>query len=130
MLHVTEKTIKRLAGNLFTYPIEDYLSSENFLIYCRKYDLVDNWKEYLVVSRDRPDLYGGSVIKNAFVLFLHHIFHSRPKEFLEVFTWFLMEFSEGISQSLPLDNLKKDLLSLGFSAEDIHNEFSKVKIKW
>ena len=92
--------------------------------------MVDNWKEYLVVSRDRPDLYGGSVIKNAFVLFLHHIFHNRPKEFLEVFTWFLREFSEGISQSLPLDNLKKDLLSLGFSAEDIHNEFSKVKLKW
>ena len=69
MPYSTEKTIKRLAGHLFTYPLEDYLSSENFLIFCRKYDLADAWKEYLVLSRDRPDLYGGSVIKNAFVLF-------------------------------------------------------------
>ena len=69
MPHSTEKTIRRLTGLLFTYPLEDYLSSENFLIFCRKYDLADAWKEYLVLSRDRPDLYGGSVIKNAFVLF-------------------------------------------------------------
>jgi hypothetical protein len=130
MPHFTEKTIQRLTGHIFTYPIEDYLSSENFLIFCREYDLVDAWKEYLAVSRDRPDLYGGSVIKNAFVLFVHHIFHSRPGEFLGLFTRFLMGFSEGITQSLPVDDLKNDLMSLGYSAEDIQNEFSNVKIKW
>jgi uncharacterized protein Smg (DUF494 family) len=41
-----------------------------------------------------------------------------------------MGFSEGITQSLPVDDLKNDLMSLGYSAEDIQNEFSNVKIKW
>ena len=123
MSHSTEKTIKRLTGLLFSYPIEDYLSSENFLIFCREYDLVDNWKEFLVVSRDRPDLYGGSVIKNAFDLLVHHIFHSRPGEFPEVFTNFLARFSQEIDQQLPFDDLKSDLMDLGYSGYDLDKKF-------
>jgi len=41
-----------------------------------------------------------------------------------------MGFSDGISQSLALEDLKKELQSLGFSAEDIESEFSQAKIKW
>jgi hypothetical protein len=72
----------------------------------------------------------GNKKRFCFVLFLHHIFHSRQKDFLEVFTCFLMGFSDGISQSLALEDLKKELQSLGFSAEDIESEFSQAKIKW
>jgi hypothetical protein len=123
----TKKTIKRLTAQLFTYPIEDYLSSENFSIFCSEHDLEDAWKEKLESSRDRPDLYGNTVIKNAFVLFLHHIFHCRPKEFLELFTHFLIGFSQEISQVLPVNDLKKDLVYLGYSIEEVNIEFSTMK---
>jgi hypothetical protein len=122
-----KKIIKRLTAQLFTYPIEDYLSSENFSLFCKEHDLVDAWREKLESSRDRPDLYGNAVIKNAFVLFLHHIFHCRPKEFLDLFTDILIGFSQEISQALPVNDLKKDLVLLGYSDKEIDNEFSNLK---
>jgi hypothetical protein len=123
----TKKTIKRLAARLFTLPIEDYLSSEHFLRFCREYDLSDAWQEKLEYSRDIPSLYGGAVIENAFVRLLHHIFHSRPDEFLEVVTHFLSSFSQEISDPLPLDDLKKDLMDLGYSDKDLETEFSVLR---
>jgi hypothetical protein len=123
----TEKTIKRLAAHLFSFPLEKYLFSEDFFGFLQEYDLGDAWNEYLVFSQDRPDLYGDAVTKNAFGLFLHHIFHSRPGEFLPLFTCFIIGFSQAISQALPVDDLKKDLMVLGYSDEDIDNEFSNLK---
>jgi hypothetical protein len=124
MAHDAKKAIKRLTAHLFIFPIEDYLSSENFSVFCMKYNLDDAWKEYLVYSGDRPDLYGRETINNALVLFLHHIFHSRPGEFLELFTRFLIGYSQWNTQSLSFDDLKKDLHYLGYSDKDIENTFS------
>ena len=123
----TRKTVKRLADHLFTLPMGNFLVSENFSLFCRQHDLEDIWKEYRVLSRDKPDLYGHFVIKNAFVRLLHHIFHSRPDEFLEVVTHLLSMFSQKISQPLPLDDLKKDLMDLGYSDKDLETEFSALK---
>jgi hypothetical protein len=89
--------------------------------------LCDAWKEYLVLSQDKPDLYGSAVTKNAFVLFLNHIVHSRPEEFPELFSLFLIDFSQVISCVLPFDDLKKDLIELGYSETEIDNKFSNVK---
>jgi len=72
MQRETENGIKELAGRLFTLPVENYLSSENFLLFCRQQDVDEIWNEYLDLSLARPDLYGKSVLKNTFVLFLHH----------------------------------------------------------
>lgn len=119
--------MKRLAARLFTLPIGNYLVSENFSLFCRQHDLEDLWKEYCVLSRDRPELYGHFVIENAFVRLLHHIFHSRPAEFLGVVTHFLFRFSQEICQPLPLDDLKKDLMDLGYSDKDIETEFSALR---
>jgi len=120
----TAKTIRELTAKLWAFPIEDYLSSENFLLFCREQDLGDAWSEYLELSRDKPDLYGSTVIKNAFVLFLHHIFHSRQKEFPALFARLLMDFSREISCVLPLDDLKSNLALLGYSDEEIKIAFS------
>jgi hypothetical protein len=122
-----KKIIKRLTAQLFTYPIEDYLSSENFSLFCKEHDLVDAWREKLESSRDRPDLYGDAVIKNAFVLFLHHIFHCRPGEFLELFAHIVIGFSQEISQALPVNDLKKDLVYLGYSDEEVEIDFSNLE---
>jgi hypothetical protein len=119
-----EKTIKKMTAQLFLYPIADYLSSENFSLFCKEHDLVDVWREKLEFSRDIPSLYGGAVIENAFVLFLHHIFHSRPRKFLMLFTRILAGFSQAGSLSLPLDDLQKDLMDLGYGDKDLEPEFS------
>lgn len=124
----TKKPIQRLTDRLFTLPIGNYLVSENFSLFCRQHDLEDLWKEYRVLSRDRPELYGHFVIKNAFVRLLQHIFHSRPNEFLEVVTHFLSSFSQEISDPLPLDDLKKDLMDLGYSDRDLETEFSVLRM--
>jgi hypothetical protein len=116
-----------LADHLFTLPVGNYLVSESFSQFCRQYDLEDLWKEYLVVSRDRPELYGHFVIKYAFIRLLHHVFHSRPDEFLEVITQFLIRFSQEIDLPLPLDDLKRDLMDLGYPEGDLETEFSMVR---
>ena len=127
MIRDTNGPIKRLVDRLFSLPMGDYLLSENFSLFCRHHDLDDIWKEYRVLSRDRPDLYGHFVIKNAFVRLLHHIFHSRPEDFLEVVTHFLSSFSQEISQPLPLADLKSDLMDLGYSDEDLDRKFSVLR---
>ena len=83
----------------------------------------DAWKEYLGFSRDKPDLYARAVIKNAFVLFLHHIFHSRPDEFLKMVAHLLSGLSREISDPLLSDELKKDLVDLGYSDRDLETAF-------
>jgi hypothetical protein len=123
----TKKTIQGLTAHLFTLPAEDYLASEKFAEFCRKHDLSDAWKECLEFSRDEPDLYGSAVTKNAFVLFLHHIFHRRPEEFPELLSLFLIDFSFEISCKLPFEDLKKDLLQLGYSESETDKTFSNVK---
>lgn len=127
MSQITEKTIKRMTAQLFRYPIDDYLSSENFSEFCRERDLSDAWKEKLESSRDRPDLYGRDVIKNTLILFLHHISHCRPDEFLALFIRILAGFSQAGSLILPLNDLKKELLLLGYSDDDIEHEFTNLK---
>jgi hypothetical protein len=67
--------------------------------------------------------------KNTFTLFLHHIFHRRPGDFLCLFAQFLRGFSESISQALPLGDLKKNLMLLGYSEEDINSEFQRWNAK-
>jgi hypothetical protein len=119
-----KKVIGQMTARLFTVSPEAYLLSEHFLRFCRKQDLEDAWKESLERSRDRPDLYGDAVIKNAFELLLQHVFHSRPDEFPAIVIRFLTGFSHEISRPLPLDELKKDLTDLGYPAKDLEKKFS------
>ena len=105
------------------------LASEDFSRFCREYDLVDVWAGILDLSRSIPTLYGGMEIKNAFVSFLHHIYISQQKEFPELFTCLMAGFSRGISSPLPLDNLKKYLVLLGYSEQEIEHEFSGMNEK-
>jgi hypothetical protein len=119
----SKKIIQGLTEHVFTLPVEDYLASEKFADFCRKHDLSDAWKEYLELSQDTPDLYGRAVTKNAFGLFLHHIFHSRPDEFLEMVAHLLAGLSREISDPLLPDELKKDLVDLGYSDRDLETAF-------
>jgi hypothetical protein len=123
----TEKTIRRMAARIFALSPEGYLSSEQFSRFCREQELDDVWKESLQRSRDRPELYGDAVIKNAFVLFLYQSFHSWPGEFLPAFIRFLTVFSQETSGPLPLGDLKLDLTELGYPAADLEKQFSVLR---
>ena len=123
----TKIPIQRLTDRLFNLPVGNYLVSEQFSLFCRQYDLEDLWKEYRVLSRDRPELYGHFVIKNAFIRLLHHVFHSRPDEFIRVVTQFLLRFSQKIDLPLPLDDLKRDLMDLGYPKGELETEFSMLR---
>jgi len=125
----TKKTIQGLTAHLFTLPAEDYLASEKFADFCRKHDLSDAWRGFLELSRDEPDLYGSAVTKDAFGLFLLHIFHSRPDEFLEVVAYVLSGLSQEISDPLLLDELKKDLGDLGYSDRNLETAFFSFQEK-
>ena len=119
-----KQTIKELTAQLWALPIGDFLASGEFSRFCHEHDLYDEWREYLRLSQDRPDLYGGSVLKNAFTRFLYHIYHTRKEVFLSLFTRMMAEFSRNISCSLPVDDLKRGLLLLGYpEAETDHALF-------
>jgi hypothetical protein len=67
-----------------------------------------------VESQDRPDLYGPDVGKNAFILFLLHVFHSHHIEFLSILGDLFCSISKGSLCLLPIDELKRDLNNLGY----------------
>lgn len=124
----TKNTIAGLYTHLSKLPLEAYLSSENFSIFCSKHDLADTWKGHIEFSRDRPDLYGKDVIKNAFVLFFDHLFQTRPREFLVILAAFLQDFRDWNAHPLPVDAIKKECVSLGFPAKTVEDEFLKIMV--
>lgn len=128
MQKTQKKIIGRIAERLFSFPVGPYLSSENFSRFCRREDLDDIWSESLALSRDRPDLFGDSVIKNAFAEFLYHIFYRRPEEFPVLFVRFLSGLSPEIGRHLSLADLKNDLTDLGYPAESLVKIFSVMKV--
>jgi hypothetical protein len=125
----TIQPFRELTAQLWALPIYEYLASEDFSRFCSKHDLGDPWIQFLELSRDKPDLYGGTVIRNAFSLFLYHIFHSRPEEFLHLFCGLLVDFSGGISCELPVDGLKKDLLLLGYPERELDHVLFILRVK-
>jgi hypothetical protein len=117
-----KRIIGRMAVRLFSLPVDEYLVSEGFLRFLLESDLDDIWKESLDLSRDRPDLYGSDVMKNALVEFLYHAFYRRPEEFPVLFSRFLAGFSQK-TRLVPLQDLKKDLQDLGYPAEGLEKVF-------
>jgi hypothetical protein len=119
----TKKSITRHSSLLPKLPVEAHLSSEHFTVFCREHDLADTGKEHVESSRDRPYLYGKDSTKNACILFFHHLFQTRPCEFLEILTGFFHDFREWNALPLPFDAIKKECLRPGLSEHD--DEFLK-----
>lgn len=120
----TEKILRELTARLWKFPLKEYLSSEHFLRFCREYDLEYRWKDHLELSYDTPGLFGSDVLKNAFVLFLHAVFQEREKEFPALFAHLLMDFCRWNTCDLPLDDIRADLVHLGYLDQEITSEFS------
>jgi hypothetical protein len=125
----TEQAIRDLTARLWALPVADYLGSGAFSRFCREHELWDTWREYRQLSEDKPDLYGGSVMKDAFSRFLAHIFHRRQEEFLSLFARLLADFSRGISCDLPVDDLKAGLLALGYPEQAIDHALFSLRVR-
>jgi hypothetical protein len=123
------KNMKELTDRLWELPIGEYLVSEKFTAFRQEHDLDDEWREYLRYSQDRPDLYGGSVIKNTFSQFLCHIFQSQNKRFLSLFSHLLADFSRGLSCPLPVNDVKASLLSLGYPEGEIDRALFTLRVE-
>jgi hypothetical protein len=111
-------TTKILMGQIYTHlrsvNIAEYIVSDQFSLFLKNRVLEDTWKQYLVESQGRPDLYGTDVGKNAFISFLLHVFHSRHEEFLSILGDLFCSISKGSLCLLPIDELKRDLNDLGY----------------
>jgi hypothetical protein len=123
----TKDHIAGLYTLLAKFPLEEYLSSENFAVFCREQELVDTWKEHLDTSRDRPDLYGNDSTKNAFILFFHHLFQTRSSEFPGILTGFLRDFRTWNASPLTWAAIKEECTGLGFPLPPIEDEFLKSR---
>jgi hypothetical protein len=88
--------------------------SDHYALYLKNHDLKDAWTLFLVESHDRPDLYGAGVGKNAFTLFLLHVFHSRHEEFPALVRDFFSSIAAWSLHPLPVFELKQDLQNPGY----------------
>jgi hypothetical protein len=116
--------MEKISSQLWVPPFGDYLASEKFARFRREHDLGDAWQEFLQLSRDRPDLYGSMVTKTAFSLFLAHIFHERPEEFLPLVAGIIAGGSGRHRGRLPVDEVSSSLLLLGYPRDTIDHALS------
>ena len=121
--------LNELAGQLSGLPFGDYLESEAFARFSRRYDLHDAWREFLRLSQDRPDLIGEAVLDNAFLLFLDHIRHRQPAAFLSLLTGLLADFSRGVSCRLPVDGIRDVLIRQGYAEPDVTRALFVLRIR-
>ena len=124
MQKTQKKIIGRIAVQQFPVPVGQHLLSEKFSRFCRQEDLDGGRSESRDLSRDRPDLNGDAVIKNAFAELLSLIHYWRPEKVPALFVRFLSGFSPDIARQLPLEDLKKDLREPGYPAAPPEKIFS------
>ncbi len=125
----SRQTMKEITAQIFTLPAAEYLASDEFSYFCREHDLWDPWREYLRHAQDRADLFGISVYKHAFTDFLYHMYRGRKEVFLSLFTGLMVDFSRGLSCPLPVDDLRRGMLLLGYSENAIDHAFFILRIR-
>jgi hypothetical protein len=127
MMAIMHEKNQIAVGQIYTHllplQIGKYLESDQFARFLKNQDLEDAWKQFLVESQDRPDLYGTSVWKNAFALFLLHVFHRYQEKFPGVVRDFFKSIAQWSSHPLPVAELKRDLQTLGYSKNEINTLF-------
>jgi hypothetical protein len=121
------RIIDELVPKVWSLSMEEYLASEDFVRFGREHEVTDEWSKFLELSRDIPHLYGSSVAKNAFTLFLGHLYHHRQDDFLFLFAGLLADFSRGRSSVLPRDEIERSLLLLGYPAHAVDRAFRFLK---
>ena len=120
------KTISRLSDHVVLTGTVDYLLSDQFTRFCREQDIEDSWTEALGYSRDKPDLYGDAVVKNAFLMLLRHLYLNRTDEFPNLVAGLLADCYREYPGPAFVEDILQDLTLLGYSRSDIETLFSKT----
>jgi len=120
------KTISRLSDHIVLTGTVDYLLSDRFTRFCRERDIGDSWTEAMEYSRDKPDLYGSAVVKNAFLMLLRHLSMSRADEFPSLVAGLLADCYREYPGPAFVEDIILDLTLLGYSRSDMETMFSKT----
>ena len=115
------KILRQLSDHILETGIGNYLLSEQFTLFCVAHDIEDIWSAALELSRDKPQLYGGDVAKNAFFEVVQHIHHSRKNEFPNIITALLADVSGKHTAPTSVSEIQEDLIRLGYSWEELEN---------
>ncbi|HVP96067.1 hypothetical protein [Methanoregula sp.] len=116
--------IRLLSDQMIREGLGDYLLSEQFSRFCRKYDIYEIWTGLLGASLDRPDLYGPDILGNAVSLLLQHIYRGRNAEFPRILAGLLADYTKKPLNPLFVSTIKRDLIQLGYNEIDVDNTFS------
>jgi hypothetical protein len=124
----SRKILRLLSDHILEPEIGNYLLSEQFTRFCAAQDIEDIWSASLALSRDKPQLYGGDVAKNAFFEVLQHIYHSRKNEFPTILSALLADVSGKHPAPSSVSQIQEDLIRLGYSREDVEKAFLTGRI--
>jgi hypothetical protein len=122
----SQKIIRQLSDHIVTPDFEDYLLSEQFTRFCREHDIEDIWEEELDMSREKPYLYGGDTIHEAFFWTLQHLYQKKKDEFPRILAGFLADFSGSYPVPSFFYEISEDLIRLGYSKKEVEDKFSKI----
>jgi hypothetical protein len=106
----------------------NYLLSDHFSLFCREHNLSEIWDGLLGFSRDKPELYGGDIIRDAFFQLLQHICRGRRKEFLEILIGLLADYSKISLKSNLVPTIKQDLIRPGYSLKEVEVMISTMDV--
>jgi len=124
----SRKILRQLSDHILELETRNYLASGQFTRFCTAHEIEDTWSAGLELSRDKPQLYGRDVEKNAFFEFLQHIHHSRKNEFPKIITELLTDVSGKHPAPTSVFRIQEDLIRLGYSREDVEKAFLTGRI--
>jgi hypothetical protein len=122
----SRKILRQLSDHILETGIGNYLLSEQFTRFCAAHGIEDIWSAALELSRDKPQLYGGEVAKNAFFEVVQHIYHCRKNEFPKIIASLKVDISGKHPAPSSVVRIQEDLNRLGYSRKDVENAFTSL----
>lgn len=117
---------RRLSNHILERNGGDFLLSDQFSHFCRKYEIYEIWSGLLASAMDRPDLYGDEITRSALGHLLEHIARERRAEFPGILREMLTFFAKKTCYPSYFFAVKQDLLNLGFTPDEAENSLPKA----
>ncbi len=124
----SQQTIRLLSNHIIRQGMGNYLLSDHFSRFCREHNLAEIWEGLLGSSRDKPELYGDDVMRDAFFHLLQHIYRGRREKFLEILVALLADYSKISLDSNLVPTIKQDLIRLGYPLKEVEDMVSTMDV--
>jgi len=126
--------LKPLYANLLRLGIGRYLISDNFELLCIENNIEDLWKKCKRYIIDRstgiilnPEYTGYA--EEALGLFLSWLNTTGKENFIKILGEILIDFAEWSTEKKDFSKIKKVLLELGYTENDINEIFAEIERK-